>query len=120
MSQPDDDISVDSDSLEAIMHKTRKVLKALSAESKRRTQNPQYPYMKGYVFGPFTPVTDNVISCVRCGFYVPSVQTGKSICTKTRWCEACTLMPPYVAHDLLRDCLEMRQEEDSTIGGDKP
>ena len=31
--------------------------------------------------------------------------------TRTKWCEACTLTPPYVAHDLLRECLELRREE---------
>lgn len=88
--------------------KTRKVLKILSVESEatsclaRNRMN-----IKGYDFGPFVPV-DKATMCKRCGLFVPSRQTGRSMCAKSQWCEACTMIPPYVQHDLLRECLGMR------------
>lgn len=59
-------------------------------------------------FGPFRQATDGDI-CIRCGFFVPSVQTGKEICTKTGWCESCTRIPPHVGGNLLRECLNLRR-----------
>ena len=48
-------------------------------------------------------------TCVRCGFMVPSVQTGSEICTKTGWCQACTRIPPNISGNLLRECLNLRR-----------
>ena len=97
-------VSTDSDSVDAIQEKTRAVMKVLAAESKRT----QYSHIKGYVFGPFVPVIDKTVMCKRCGLFIPSEQTGTTMCTITEWCEACTRIPPYVALDQLRECLEMR------------
>jgi hypothetical protein len=59
-------------------------------------------------FGPFRLATDGE-SCIRCGFFVPSVHTGKELCTKTGWCESCTRLPPHVGGNLLRECLNLRR-----------
>jgi len=101
-------VSTDSDSVNAIQEKTRAVMKVLAAESKR----PQYSHIKGYVFGPLVPVIDKTVMCKRCGLFIPSEQTGTTMCTTTEWCEACTRIPPYVALDQLRECLEMRSVDD--------
>lgn len=103
----------DEDSADAILQKTRKLLKVLAAESKRRDT---FPYMKGYDFGPFIPVIDEAKMCPRCGLFVPSAQTGVAMCMKTKWCKACTMIPPYVAHDTLRECLDMRRDGDMILG----
>jgi hypothetical protein len=111
--RPDDEPPVVGDSVEAIMRKTHKLLKVYSGESKRRATSP---YMKGYVFGPFVNVIDEAKMCPRCGLFIPSAQTGHAICSKTKWCEACTMIPPFVAHDMLRECLDMRRDDDSMVG----
>ena len=99
--------TTDGESVDAIQEKIRAVIKVLAAESKRT----QYRHIKGYVFGPFVPVLVPTM-CVRCGLFLPSEQTGKAICTSTQWCEACTRIPPYVALDQLRECLELRRDDD--------
>lgn len=63
-------------------------------------------------FGPFRKAQDDDI-CVRCGFFVPSVQTGTEICTKTGWCQSCTRIPPHVGGNLLRECLNLRRCQDA-------
>ena len=95
---------------DAIEHNTRKILKVLAAESKNKST---YSFIKGYSFGPYIAVTEDQarIQCKRCGLFIGSEQTGVKWCTRTKWCEACTLTPPYVAHDLLRECLELRRED---------
>ncbi len=110
ISQPDADSPFERDSVEAVSCTTRKLLSVLAQESKRRDT---FPYMKGYVFGPFVPVVGKAKMCPRCGLFIPSVQTGSEVCMKTKWCQSCTMMPPYVAHDMLRECLEMRRDGDS-------
>lgn len=64
-------------------------------------------------FGPFRDPTENEL-CVRCGFFIPSVQTGNEVCEKTGWCIACTRIPPHLSGNLLRECLNLRRcaEED--------
>jgi len=63
-------------------------------------------------FGPFrSPHKDE--RCVRCGLHVPSVQTGREICTKSGWCTACTRIPPHVSGNLLRECLNLRRSDPS-------
>lgn len=44
-------------------------------------------------FGPFRQPQAGGELCVRCGFMVPSLQTGREICSKTGWCQSCTLIP---------------------------
>ena len=51
-------------------------------------------------------------ACVRCGFYLPSVQTGDKVCSKTGWCVACTRIPPHLSGNLLRECLSLCREPD--------
>lgn len=53
-----------------------------------------------FSFGPIRPADGD--SCQRCGLYVPSFQTGKTICMSTGWCETCTKTPPFLNGDLLR------------------
>lgn len=65
-------------------------------------------------FGPFRPAEDGDI-CVRCGFFVPSVQTGTEVCTKTGWCQSCTRIPPHVSGNMLRECLNLRRCQDADM-----
>ena len=60
-------------------------------------------------FGPFREAEAGVDICVRCGFMLPSVQTGSQICTKTGWCQSCTRIPPHVCGNMLRECLNLRR-----------
>jgi len=61
-------------------------------------------------FGPMEEVMEsNGTCCYRCNFIIPSYQTGRYRCKKTKWCEACTRIPSYVAGDLLRRCVNLRQ-----------
>lgn len=88
-------------------------LKILAAESlSSRCQ----AFHKGYKFGPFIAVTDSLKMCQRCSLFVPSSQTGSTVCSTTGWCDACTKLPPYLAQDTLRKCLFLRtsaEEQDS-------
>lgn len=61
-------------------------------------------------FGPFRPA-DALDICVRCGFLVPSVQTGNEVCTKTGWCQTCARIPPHVSGNMLRECLNLRRSQ---------
>jgi hypothetical protein len=101
-------VSTDGDSMDSIREKTRAVMTVLAAESKRI----QYSHTKGHAYGPFVSVIDKTMMCKRCGLFIPSEQTGKTMCTATGWCEACTRIPPYVALDQLRECLELRRDDD--------
>ena len=51
-------------------------------------------------FGPFVTPNEG-ICCQRCYLVVPSEQTGRSICSKTGWCQSCVTVPPYVSGDHL-------------------
>eukprot|EP00934_Nitzschia_sp_Nitz4_P003372 Nitzschia sp. Nitz4//scaffold78_size91513//77999//79602//NITZ4_004938-RA/size91513-snap-gene-0.129-mRNA-1//1//CDS//3329558157//3362//frame0 len=62
-------------------------------------------------FGPFRTAEDGDV-CVRCGFMVPSVQTGTEVCTKTGWCQSCTRLPPHVSGSMLRECLNLRRSQE--------
>jgi hypothetical protein len=62
-------------------------------------------------FGPFRVAADGDV-CVRCGFFIPSIQTGNEVCTKTGWCQSCTRLPPHVSGNLLRECLNLRRCQD--------
>jgi hypothetical protein len=53
-------------------------------------------------FGPFRLVQDNGELCRRCGLLVPSLETGRLICTKTGWCQTCTKISPFLSGDVLR------------------
>lgn len=61
-------------------------------------------------FGPSRHAHPNE-RCVRCGLFVPSVQTGLDICSKSGWCTACTRIPPHVSGNLLRECLNLRRAD---------
>lgn len=63
-------------------------------------------------FGPFRPANDGDI-CARCGLILPSLQTGDQVCDKSGWCQACTRIPPHVSSNLLRECLNLRREQDA-------
>ena len=65
-------------------------------------------------FGPFRDAEAGE-SCVRCGFLLPSVQTGKQICTKTMWCYSCTRVPPHACGNFLREVLHLRRCEDEEM-----
>jgi len=60
-------------------------------------------------FGPFREAEAGTDICVRCGFMLPSVQTGSQICTKTGWCQSCARIPPHVSGNMLRECLNLRR-----------
>jgi hypothetical protein len=61
-------------------------------------------------FGPFVQARDGQV-CVRCGFIMPSVQTGREVCEKTGWCLPCAVLPPQLSGNLLRECLSLRREK---------
>jgi hypothetical protein len=63
-------------------------------------------------FGPFREADTGDV-CVRCGFLVPSVQTGNELCTKTGWCQSCARIPPHVSGNMLRECLNLRRCQDT-------
>jgi len=60
-------------------------------------------------FGPFREAEAGTDICVRCGFMLPSVQTGSQVCTKTGWCQSCARIPPHVSGNMLRECLNLRR-----------
>ena len=80
-------------------------------------------------FGPFRPAKEDD-TCIRCGFMLPSLQTGPEICTKTGWCQSCSRVAPHVSGTILRECLNLRRSQDqeqrtiieswSEPGGDTP
>lgn len=61
-------------------------------------------------FGPFVQAREGQV-CVRCGFLLPSVQTGREVCEKTGWCLPCALLPPQLSGNMLRECLSLRREK---------
>lgn len=63
-------------------------------------------------FGPFREAKPEGESCVRCGFLVPSVQTGKELCMKSGWCQSCARIPPHLCGNMLRECLNLRRCQD--------
>lgn len=69
--------------------------------------------MAGPKFGPFRPPAEGGEQCTRCGLFAPSAQTGDHVCSQTRWCRACTRVPPHLGGDLLRECLKLRKCQDS-------
>ena len=64
-------------------------------------------------FGPFRKGQADL--CVRCGFLVPSLQTGGEVCQKTGWCQSCTRIPAHVTGNLLRECLNIRREQSEEL-----
>lgn len=60
-------------------------------------------------FGPFIPIEDSPIQCLRCGLFAPSLQCGNEICSKTKWCKSCTKAPMHVGGNVLRECLSLRK-----------
>ena len=65
-------------------------------------------------FGPFRRGRAGDV-CIRCGFLVPSLQTGDEICEKSGWCQTCTRIPAHVTSNLLRECLHLRREQDEKL-----
>ena len=63
-------------------------------------------------FGPFFEPGSEGEQCFRCGLFVPSVQCGKSICKRSRWCFACTRVPANLSGNLLREVLNLRRSLD--------
>lgn len=61
-------------------------------------------------FGPFRKAEPGEM-CVRCGLLMPSVHTGDEVCTKSGWCQTCTRIPPHACGNLLRECLNLRREQ---------
>lgn len=54
-----------------------------------------------YKFGPYHPVHEQE-GCERCGLMMPSLQTGRYICSTTGWCQTCCGLSPLVTDDALR------------------
>ncbi|KAL3805570.1 hypothetical protein HJC23_005814 [Cyclotella cryptica] len=65
-------------------------------------------------FGPYERVTSPV-QCLRCGLFAPSVQCGTELCTKTRWCRACTDVPMHMGGNVLRECLNLKKIQDKGL-----
>lgn len=60
-------------------------------------------------FGPFKKADPNGEQCARCGLFAPSTHCGLQICTKSKWCIACTRLPPHMCGNILRECLNLRR-----------
>lgn len=60
-------------------------------------------------FGPFIPVEESPVQCLRCGLFAPSLQCGNEMCIKTKWCKSCTKVPMHVGGNVLRECLSLRK-----------
>lgn len=65
-------------------------------------------------FGPFREAEAGDV-CVRCGFLMPSVQTGNEVCSKTGWCQSCARIPPHMSGNMLRECLYLRRCQDTDM-----
>jgi hypothetical protein len=61
-------------------------------------------------FSSVREVEVGVESCMRCGFILPSVQTGSDICTKTGWCQSCARIPPHVSGNMLREFQDLLEK----------
>ena len=64
-------------------------------------------------FGPFKEADATGEQCARCGLFAPSVHCGYEICTRSKWCQSCTRIPPHMSSNLLRECLNLRRCHDS-------
>ncbi len=65
-------------------------------------------------FGPFKKADPSGEQCARCGLFAPSTHCGTQVCTKSKWCIACTRLPPHLCGNILRECLNLRRiDEDA-------
>lgn len=62
---------------------------------------PAWQFRYDYEFGPYGAPVEGAL-CERCNLLVPSDQTGRVVCIKTKWCRPCTEVPPFVSGNLLR------------------
>lgn len=69
----------------------------------------------GYTFGPFRLAKAEGETCDRCHLVIPSLQTGRTMCERTGWCQACTRIPAYVSGNMLRECLNLRRSQDAEV-----
>ena len=58
---------------------------------------------------PFREANTSGEQCARCGLFVPSIQCGDKMCSKTSWCITCTKIPPQFCGNWLRECLNLRR-----------
>lgn len=65
-------------------------------------------------FGPYETVTEPR-QCGRCGLFMPSVQCGTEMCTKTKWCRVCTRVSMHLGGSVLRECVNLRKCRDGEI-----
>lgn len=63
-------------------------------------------------FGPFKTADQDGEQCARCGLFAPSVQCGYEVCTRSKWCQTCTRIPPHISSNLLRECINLRRCQD--------
>jgi len=98
------------------------MIAAMTVEPSLDEGGPESPYesmiaaQKSSRFGPFETVSGtDPVQCLRCGLYMPSVQCGTEICTKTRWCKTCTMVPMHLGGHILRECLNLRKCQDGEL-----
>ncbi|KAL7462697.1 hypothetical protein ACHAXS_003071 [Conticribra weissflogii] len=98
------------------------MIAAMTVEASSDEGGPESPYesmiaaQKSSRFGPFEQVSGtDPVQCLRCGLYMPSVQCGTEMCTKTRWCKTCTMVPMHLGGHILRECLNLRKCQDSEL-----
>jgi hypothetical protein len=86
--------------------------------SKRR-QVARYGMTDGdYKFGPFREVPPyEQLQCQRCGLILPSPETCRYVCTRTGWCQTCTMMTPVITGDALRIIHTMKTLQQQPSGG---
>lgn len=67
-------------------------------------------------FGPFEAPRSSSEPCSRCGFTVPSAQTGSEVCSKTRWCVECSMTTVFLSDAALRVEHQLRSTASAPAG----
>lgn len=76
-------------------------LKYLALRMLEDKRNQKTIMTNEYKFGPYHPVHGQK-GCERCGLMMPSLQTGRYICSTTGWCQTCCGLSPLVTGNALR------------------
>jgi hypothetical protein len=84
---------------------TTQVLKLVVHALRNKTQLPPIQYKFQFRLVACDNNDNEDTLCARCGLSIPSLQTGKQVCTKTGWCASCVCAPSYLSADILRTAI---------------
>ena len=91
------------DSQDMSKHVRAAVDAIIALRCKAATLPSEWTYAYDFTFGPYlSPSVVQDMVCKRCSLAVPSLQTGRRVCTKLGWCESCIKSPPFVSDNILR------------------